>query len=426
MRRKTGKSAGKKLAAVLAVLLAAGGYPVNGILETDRVFAEAAEDASAGDDLLIEDEGEEVAVHEGADLEELRAAETQDTEAQTELIELEDSGLQLEPASAERLQEYLEYLSQMESPIGSDGELIVGRYIEEVMKGMGYTVSEQGFHEGFLNEAGVDAPGINIIAERGADAQQRHGDILIIATHYDSKTRPEEEDPLSNDKSGAAVLLEMARILSYEETDTDICFLFLSGEEDGLYGSSNFIKSLEEEHKNRVAGVLYVETVGYGPEYTYQLKTLDGQENDLGNLVREEALFSETMILPIPDGAGTEDGQSDSGSREEISGQAGKTDEESENAAAQGRQDWDYTADSQTSQKPFAEAGLAAVTVSQNVEEVWAGTADSLLSEADGTESGGQEAGTAEIDMEDLQKITDILASAAGQIMSEATASLLN
>lgn len=424
MKRKSGRNARKGMAAALAVTLAIGGHPLGWMTGAVPVFATEAEDA--GDDLLIEDTGEEVAVHEGADLEALRAAQEQETEAQTDGIELEDPQLQLEPASAEKLQEYLDNLNQMESPIGSDGELIIGRYIKNVMKELGYTVSEQSFHEGFLNEAGVDAPGVNIIAERGADAEERHRDILIICTHYDSRTSPEEGDPLSNDKSGAAVLLEMARILSYEETDTDICFLFLSGEEDGLYGSANFVKSLDEEHKNRVAGVLYAETVGYGPEYVYQLKTLDGQENDLGNLVREEGLFSETMILPMPGGAGTQDGQPASGSREEGSGQTGKTDEESENAAAQGRQDWNYTPDSQTGQKLFAEAGLTAVTVCQNVEEAWAGTADSLISETDETEPGEQEAGTAEIDMEDLQKITDILASAVGQIMSETTASFLH
>ena len=390
-------------AAVLAAFLSAGKAPENGISGKLLVYAEESDEAENLDDLLIEDDGEEIAVHEGADLDELRAAEAQETEAQTEVIELEDPQLQLEPASVQKLQEHLEQLGQMDSPIGSDGELIVGRYIKAVMEEMGYTISEQSFHEGFLNEAGVDAPGINIIAERGADAQERHRDILIISTHYDSKTSPEEEDPLANDKSGAAVLLEMARILSYEETDTDICFLFLSGEEDGLYGSANFVKSLEEEHRDRVAGVLYVEAVGYGMDYAYQIKTVDGQENELGNLIREEGWFSENMILSMDE---------EQGELPELSGDNPETpaaENPGEEKETEGKnQNWLYVPDDQTSQKSFADAGWMAVTVCQDVKEQLAEKRE-LLS----------------IDIGDLQKITDILATAAGRIMSETTGSFL-
>ena len=195
----------------------------------------------------------------GIDLEELIAAERESEEqARMQMEELlEDPQLVLEPARKDKLQEYLEELMKEESPIGSDGELLCSRYISRVMEEYGYTVSEQSFHEGFLNEDGVDAPGVNIIAERGADSENRTNGIFIISTHYDSKTKPEPQDPFANDKTGAAVLLEMARILSYVDTDTDICFLFLSGEEDGLYGSVNFIKSLSEENKARITGVLY-------------------------------------------------------------------------------------------------------------------------------------------------------------------------
>lgn len=403
--RTDGKKKRKAAAAFLAAFLglAAGAFP-GGENGNGRILAEASEEQSTEEDLLIEDEGDEVAVHEGADLDELRAAETQETQIQTGDSLLEDSRLLLEPAKAEFLQDYLEQLTQMESPIGSDGELIVGRYIKEVMSGLGYTISEQNFHEGFLNEEGVDAPGINIIAERGADAKERHGDILIISTHYDSRTLPEEGDPLANDKSGAAVLLEMARILSYEETDTDICFLFLSGEEDGLYGSVNFIRSLEEEHRNRVAGALYVEAVGYGSDYTYLLKTADGQANELGDLVREEALFSEGGIVSADGGEGGNK-ETETESRESGSG------------ADKERQDWAYTEDTQTAQKSFADAGITAVTVCQDVEEVWLEAADEAKQE--GTE-------VSKTDPEELKKITDILAAAAGQIMNESTGSFLN
>ena len=207
----------------------------------------SAEETESLEDLLIEDDGEVAVNKSGIDLEELIAAERESEEqARMQMEELlEDPQLVLEPARKDKLQEYLEELMKEESPIGSDGELLCSRYISRVMEEYGYTVSEQSFHEGFLNEDGVDAPGVNIIAERGADSENRTNGIFIIGTHYDSKTKPEPQDPFANDKTGAAVLLEIARILSYVDTDTDICFLFLSGEEDGLYGSVNFINSLK-------------------------------------------------------------------------------------------------------------------------------------------------------------------------------------
>ena len=244
----------------------------------------SAEETESLEDLLIEDDGEVAVNKSGIDLEELIAAERESEEqARMQMEELlEDPQLVLEPARKDKLQEYLEELMKEESPIGSDGELLCSRYISRVMEEYGYTVSEQSFHEGFLNEDGVDAPGVNIIAERGADSENRTNGIFIISTHYDSKTKPEPQDPFANDKTGAAVLLEIARILSYVDTDTDICFLFLSGEEDGLYGSVNFIKSLSEENKARITGVLYVEKVGYDSDYPYVLGTADGEENDVG------------------------------------------------------------------------------------------------------------------------------------------------
>ena len=148
-------------------------------------------------------------------------------EAEEPIMELVPK-IDLIDADAERIQVHLEKLMEVEDPTGSEGELTIAAYITEQMKALGYTVEGQAFHEGFLNVNGIDAPGVNLIAERGADTQEgRTRDIFLVVTHYDSKTVVEEGDPYANDKSGVVVLLEAARILAQEETDTDLCFLSL-------------------------------------------------------------------------------------------------------------------------------------------------------------------------------------------------------
>lgn len=367
----------------------------------------SAEETESLEDLLIEDDGEVAVNKSGIDLEELIAAERESEEqARMQMEELlEDPQLVLEPARKDKLQEYLEELMKEESPIGSDGELLCSRYISRVMEECGYTVSEQSFHEGFLNEDGVDAPGVNIIAERGADSENRTNGIFIIGTHYDSKTKPEPQDPFANDKTGAAVLLEIARILSYVDTDTDICFLFLSGEEDGLYGSVNFIKSLSEENKARITGVLYVEKVGYDSDYPYVLGTADGEENDVGNLVRAEGWLAEHTIIPAGEEA-PEDGE---GLKTESQGNAQEEEETDK------RVNWEYVCDQESSQNSFADAGLLSVTVCQDIS--WE---QQPQSGTDMTrESKAADVVAENIDMKKLQSIADILAAAVGQIMIE-------
>lgn len=397
---------------------------------------EAAEASSEEDGLLIEDFGEEIADNSGADLEKLKEAERREAEeaaaaeaAARELAEaIAAAEFRLPTADPERLQQHLDKLTEVDSPIGSDGELICAAYIEEVMEQYGFTISEQNFHEGFINENGVDAPGLNIIAERGADAEpeKRTSDIFIVAAHYDSKTNPAEDDPFANDKTGAAVLLEMARILSEIETDSDICFVFFSGEEDGLYGSMNFVDFMQEDYAHRVAGVLYVELVGYDSEDAYLLKTWDGEENDIGNLVKASELAA-AMVEP-----------------------------EDENEEKTAGENWIWVEDAQTTQYSFVQGGMIAVTVSQDVfgeytneelddlltdemEEILEDTGEVVeANEAEDAETAGAEGEpekgkakesaedemtdtqiirTAAVDLDKLADITDILAASVAEIM---------
>ena len=317
-------------------------------------------------------------------------------------------------ANPDRIQEHLDAMLQVDSPTGSDGELTVAAYIETKMGELGYTVQEQAFHEGVLNEDGIDAPGVNILAERGANSQtNRKKDIFLVVTHYDSKRSPAENDPFANDKSGAAVLIESARILSSVVTDTDICFVFLSGQEDGGYGAQNFISSLSEENRSRITGVLSVERVGYDSETPYVLKTLTGESNSLGDIIQQLGIRNDAQLSLREDRDDSEEdvgtwvavGQSSDGYIDEktaqqiAEAQAGQTFDDSsvyemdaeenleEEEAAPGDavsldeteteaepvpmpSAWSYLKDSSHALSSFTDASITTVTVSQYMPEL--------------------------------------------------------
>ena len=271
---------------------------------------EAPADMSGGS--LIEDSGSSDAVV-GLTIDELQT----ETSPEEELVD----EIELIPADTQRISAHLKALLTYANPTGSDEELITASYIGEQMKALGFTVQQQPFHEGFVNVNGIDAPGVNVIAERGANSEEnRTRDIFLVVTHYDSITLPEEDAstdsakiPYANDKSGAAVLLETARILSQVETDTDICFLFLSGQEDGGYGAKAFIDSLSEANRSRITGVLAVDRVGYDTGMPNVIKTWTGDANDIAALVQESGIWQEAGLIldgvrPLPeDLSSTED-----------------------------------------------------------------------------------------------------------------------
>ena len=346
----------------------------NSDLDSPLSGARRNKDRDSGEGDLIE-EFDESSAKDGTTLEEFQAEEAEE-EARKEAQEraeavrlrelMKEAGLVLESADAERIQEYLPSLLAMEDPTGSDGELEIGAYIRSEMAGFGYTVSEQDFHEGFLNANFEDAPGINIIAERGADSEFRTRDIILICCHYDSVTAPKADEFLKNDKSGAAVLLECARILSGVDTDVDVCFLFLSGEEDGGYGALRFAERLEEDLKQRVRTVIYIGPVGY--MYRETVQESDAEEGEtvhgrvpyfIGADAGTENLTAQYFQSLARYGKEHMEEAESADDLEEIEPQTESADKEP--------QDWTIVEDTIGSRQYFADQGMEAIRIFQDV-----------------------------------------------------------
>ena len=99
----------------------------------------------------------------------------------------------------------------------------------------------------------------NVVA-RPQDGECR----LIAGGHYDSVPA----GPGANDNaSGAATVVEMARVLAADGEFDDVCFLLFGAEEVGLIGSARFVESLTPAEEETLEAMLNLDMVGVGTQW---------------------------------------------------------------------------------------------------------------------------------------------------------------
>ncbi len=99
--------------------------------------------------------------------------------------------------------------------------------------------------------------GHNIIAtRRGTSA-----DVIVLGGHYDTVSA----GPGANDNgSGTALLLELARALSFAPHKLTLVFIAFDGEEFGLLGSQYYVQHLEPGDRARIRAMLNFDMLGGG------------------------------------------------------------------------------------------------------------------------------------------------------------------
>lgn len=105
----------------------------------------------------------------------------------------------------------------------------------------------------------------NIVAERlGSESGARK--LLLITAHLDSVNDHkgiEAPAPGADDNaSGAAGVLEIARVLAEHPAKHDLRFILFGGEEQGLHGSTQYVSELPEGERTRIAAVINMDMVG--------------------------------------------------------------------------------------------------------------------------------------------------------------------
>ncbi|WP_197036160.1 M28 family metallopeptidase [Fischerella sp. PCC 9605] len=105
----------------------------------------------------------------------------------------------------------------------------------------------------------------NVIADKpGYYSQTR--DLVLVVAHLDSinnQDGPLASAPGADDNgSGSAGLLEIARVLNTYQNKHDLRFILFGGEEQGLFGSKQYIDSLNAAERTRIKAVLNMDMIG--------------------------------------------------------------------------------------------------------------------------------------------------------------------
>jgi hypothetical protein len=105
----------------------------------------------------------------------------------------------------------------------------------------------------------------NVIADRQGNAAGAR-DVVLITAHLDSiniQGGPMAPAPGADDNgSGSAGLLEMARVLAPHRGEHDLRCILFGGEEEGLFGSKQYVASLPASERQRIRAVVNMDMIG--------------------------------------------------------------------------------------------------------------------------------------------------------------------
>jgi hypothetical protein len=109
------------------------------------------------------------------------------------------------------------------------------------------------------------SPSQNVIADKLGNAAGARAVVLLTA-HLDSiniQGGPLAPAPGADDNaSGSAGLLEIARVLATHDSEHDLRFILFGGEEEGLFGSQQYVASLPASERDRVRAVVNMDMIG--------------------------------------------------------------------------------------------------------------------------------------------------------------------
>jgi hypothetical protein len=172
---------------------------------------------------------------------------------------------------------------------------------EAALTALGYATSRFGVTVG----AGQSA---NVIADRPGTATAGRGVVLVTA-HLDSVNLaggPNGLAPGADDNgSGAAGVLLLAHVLAALEWRNDLRLILFGGEEQGLFGSRQYVASLPRAERVRIRAVLNMDMIGVrnGPEAAVLLEGSPVSRDLIDDLAAAAATYTglrvETSLSPF-------------------------------------------------------------------------------------------------------------------------------
>ncbi len=150
---------------------------------------------------------------------------------------------------------YLQYIDEnlRERIAGSDREKLAAEYFFDQFESFGYTPAYHKFSY-IIDEETVESQ--NLVVTKPGRTEKT----IIVGAHYDSVDTAGVDD----NGSGVSVVLETAKRIYNIETPYTVKFILFGAEEDGLFGSEAYVKSMTEEDIENTLCMINIDTVFAG------------------------------------------------------------------------------------------------------------------------------------------------------------------
>ncbi|MFL5220082.1 MAG: M28 family metallopeptidase, partial [Microvirga sp.] len=168
------------------------------------------------------------------------------------------------------------------------------QWLEQQFRNAGYTEVERQSITRRIPQRNRAMTFFNVICRKpGAGADRR-----VVCAHFDSRTKApldsKSEAPGANDNAtGVAVLLECARLLSQIRLPDTIEFAAVSGEEQGLWGSTRYASDLSHQGAH-LRFMLNIDEVGFPNAHREVIV-----EHDTGNHLRRNNRASRELAKDV-------------------------------------------------------------------------------------------------------------------------------
>lgn len=142
---------------------------------------------------------------------------------------------------------------------------------------------------------------MNVIAEGAGQGPGARG-VVIVCAHLDSVNvdgGPSAPAPGADDNgSGAAAVLEMGRVLSGHSGAHDLRLILFGGEEQGLFGSRQYVEGLPTGERSRVRAVINMDMVATlnTPEATVLLEGATVSQGLIDELAAAAATYTRLVV----------------------------------------------------------------------------------------------------------------------------------
>lgn len=183
--------------------------------------------------------------------------------------------------------------------------------IESHFQGLGLASRPMAINGGCLSGLCNEVAGFNVVGVKKGST--RPDEIILVAGHYDS-TSPVacRAAPGANDNaSGAAGVMELARVFAGLKNEATLLFVVFSGEEQGLLGSKRFAQFLARSGlQSQVKGFVVLDMISYWVEHFGVLlegsNAFPGQSAFLANLADLATAYTDLAIESSTSPAGSD------------------------------------------------------------------------------------------------------------------------